>query len=446
MTGLGKRVALAAGVVVVLAAGGVVAYRRLRTDPAGEMMRATLPAWVVARSRVERAGGPTSRQLVASARRWPAVAAAFEAMDQAWPVEKPMRDAVKTANRALAAAQLPYFIDLQRVNDLPIALSYELVNRVPWRIGTKTVDVLRLRRLDSLNIELGLYGQTDEGQPVVLLDRIEAGLASTLPAMYGHKTEDARRLNDFDRAELAREKSLLEERLGPGMAAAAADLAERDRLLEAMRTRLRGDELQFDPPDGFVLGERWLSQLEPLTRFDRPGGPLLFDTDLRAVRHADEKLRSGESARLLAAAVDVLASATEAHEARHALDEVDPNGPPPPPALFEIMSGNSSEFVGWADGELRAYLGELHDTGSTACWVMGKMLRGVYGSYAGRTPHFYATVTILRQLDPAPNRPPIARLALLCDLPDAELRRRAAVTWQKLYGAPLIPAERVATP
>jgi hypothetical protein len=110
------------------------------------------------------------------------------------------------------------------------------------------------------------------------------------------------------------------------------------------------------------------------------------------------------------------------------------------------MSGNSSEFVGWADAELRAYLGELHDTGSTACWVMGKMLRGVYGSYAGRTPHFYATVTILRQLDPAPNRPPIARLALLCDLPDDELRRRAAVTWQKLYGAPLIPAERVATP
>jgi hypothetical protein len=55
-------------------------------------------------------------------------------------------------------------------------------------------------------------------------------------------------------------------------------------------------------------------------------------------------------------------------------------------------------------------------------------------------------VTILRQLDPAPNRPPIARLALLCDLPDGELRRRAAVTWQKLYGAPLVPAERVATP
>jgi hypothetical protein len=401
---------------------------------------------VVARSSVERAGGPTSRTLVASARRWPAVAAAFEAMDQAWPEDKPMRAAVKTANRALAAAQLPYFIDLQRVNELPIALSYELVTRVPWRIGTRTVDVLRLRRLDSLNIELGLYGQTDDGQPVVLLDRIEAGLATTLPAMYGHKTEDARRLNDFDRAELAREKGLLEARLGPGMAAAAADLAERDRLVETMRTRLRGDELQFDPPDGFVLGDRWLTELEPLTRFDRPGGPLLFDTDLRAVRHADEKLRSGETARLLAAALDILASATEAHEARHALDEVDPNGPPPPPALFEIMSGSSSEFVGWADGELRAYLGELHDNGSTACWVMGKMLRGVYGSYAGRTPHFYATVTILRQLDPSPNRPPEARLALLCDLPDAELRRRAAVTWQKLYGAALVPAERVATP
>jgi hypothetical protein len=264
--------------------------------------------------------------------------------------------------------------------------------------------------------------------------------------MYGHKDENTRRLNDFDRAALARERRLLEARLGPGMATAAADLAQRDRLLEEMRTRFHGGEIQFDPPDGFVLGDRWLSELEPLTRFDRPGGPLFLDTDLRAVKHADEKLRSAETARLLAAAVDALASATESHEARHALDEVDPNGPPPPTQLFEVMEGSSTEFIGLADAELRAYLGELHDTGSTGCWVLAKMLRGVYGRYASRTPHFYATVTILRQLDPVADRAPIARLDLLCDLPDAELRGRAAAAWQKLYGAPLLSGQRAGTP
>ena len=110
------------------------------------------------------------------------------------------------------------------------------------------------------------------------------------------------------------------------------------------------------------------------------------------------------------------------------------------------MDGSSTEFIGLADAELRAYLGELHDTGSTACWVLAKMLRGVYGRYASRTPHFYATFTILRQLDPVAERAPAARLALLCDLPDAELRGRAASSWQKLYGAPLLPAQRAVAP
>jgi hypothetical protein len=254
----------------------------------------------------------------------------------------------------------------------------------------------------------------------------------------------ARDLNDFDRAAMARERRLLEARVGAGLATAAADLAERDHLLEVMRTRLNGGELQFDPPDGFVLGEPWLSNLEPYTRFDRPGGPLLFDTDLHAVVRADEKLRAAPDAQLLAAAVDVLAGATEAHEARHALDEADPNGPPPPPALFEMMGESSTQFIGMAEAELRAYLGELHDSGSSACWVAAKMLRGVYGRNARRTPHFFATLTIIRQLDADPDRQPDARLATLCEMPDAELRGRVAAAWQKLYGAPMLAGQRVA--
>ena len=436
MAGLGLAAAIAAGVVVV--------QRRARPDPARDMMRKTLPAWQTARTHNGPAGGDASRALFASARPWPDVATAFEAMDHAWPDNTEVRGAARTVNRALAAARLPYFVDIQRVGEQPIALSYELVKRVPWRIGARTVDVLRLRRLDTLNIELGLYGATDEGLPVVLLDRIEAELASALPAMYGREGELRRHLNDFDRAVLARERRLLEAQLGAGLAAAAADVAERDRLLEVMRTRLHGGELQFFPPDGFVLGEAWLTNLEQYTRFDRRGGPLLFDTDLRAVARADEKLRAGENARLLAAAIDVQAAATEAHEARHALDEIDPNGPPPPTQLFELMDQSSTKFIGLADAELRAYLGELHDTGSTACWVLAKMLRGVYGRNARRTPHFYATLTIVAQLDPDPEHTPEARLATLCDLPDVEVRRRAAAAWQKLYGAPLAPGIRVA--
>jgi hypothetical protein len=35
---------------------------------------------------------------------------------------------------------------------------------------------------------------------------------------------------------------------------------------------------------------------------------------------------------------------------------------------------------------------------------------------------------------------------MLCDLPDAELRARVAATWTKLYGAALLPGQRVAAP
>ena len=38
-----------------------------------------------------------------------------------------MRAAVKAVNRALSAARLPYFVDVQQVGEQPIALSYELV-------------------------------------------------------------------------------------------------------------------------------------------------------------------------------------------------------------------------------------------------------------------------------------------------------------------------------
>src|SRR6185503_867489 len=132
---------------IVVAGGGLLAWRRSRPDPAREMMRKALPDWQAARSRGESAGGPGGRALVASARRWPDVAAGFDALDHAWPREDQVRAAVKAINRALAAARLPYFVDAQRIGEQPIALSYDLVARVPWRIGARTVDVLRLRRL-----------------------------------------------------------------------------------------------------------------------------------------------------------------------------------------------------------------------------------------------------------------------------------------------------------
>src|SRR5205814_2421047 len=133
----------------------------LGPGPAREMMRHALPAWQSARARGDAAGGEAGRALMASARRWPDVAAGFEAIDRAWPRAEPVRAAAKSINHALRDARLPYFVDVQLVEAEPIALSYELCARAPWRIGARSVDVLRLRRLDDLNIEMGMFGATD---------------------------------------------------------------------------------------------------------------------------------------------------------------------------------------------------------------------------------------------------------------------------------------------
>ena len=119
----------------------------------------------------------------------------------------------------------------------PVALSYQLVTSVPWRIGDRSVDVLRLRRLDTLNVELAMYGATDEGLPVVLLDRIESTLADELPLMYGHEVEGtgaperARSRGAGARARVPRGA-----RLGAGLAAAVGDLVQRNKLFAEMRS------------------------------------------------------------------------------------------------------------------------------------------------------------------------------------------------------------------
>src|SRR5688572_7903828 len=135
---------LIAVAIVAAAAGGGVAFVKLRPDPARDLFAGSLPAWQSARSRGGAAGGDAGRALLAAARPWPDVAAALSTLDRAWPDAEQCRAAAKTANRALAAARLPYFVDVQRVGPTPVALSYQLVTSVPWRIGERAVDVLRL--------------------------------------------------------------------------------------------------------------------------------------------------------------------------------------------------------------------------------------------------------------------------------------------------------------
>ncbi len=439
---------LLAAALVAVAGGGTATYllRRSRPlpDPALTLMRKTLPRWQLARAdRSGRPAGPGS-DLVAGARRWPALAAAFEALDRTWPEEAPVRAAAASANRALADAGLPYFASVWMVNDRPYVLSHALVARVAWHIGARPIDVLRLRRLDDIGIDFAFDGVTQGGLPVVMLDRVESTLARELPAMYAAPRElRSADFNDFDRAVLARVRSFLEARLGPGFARAALALRERDRLLEEMRTRFHGDEIKLAVPEQLVLGDEWLDDLKPSTRLDRAGGPLFLDTDLKALVQADRALRDQPATEAFRGAIEIMTLAIEAHEARHAAEASD-RAAPPPPALFEVMPESSTRMIGWADSELQAFLGELHDAPVPVCANLGRMMRTVYGVFARREPHFYATLALLKQLGADTEQDPAQQLAALCAVPDGELRNSVAAMWRRLYGAPMPAGERTA--
>jgi hypothetical protein len=440
-----RRLVLLVAVLAAVAGGGTTLYllRRPRplSDPALALMRTTVPRWQIARARSSSPAGPDSA-LVAGARRWPALAAAFEALDRSWPDEAPVRAAAASANRALADAGLPYFASVWMVNDRPYVLTHELVARVAWHVGAQSIEVLRLRRLDDLSIDFAFDGVTQGGLPVVMLDRVEATLAREIPVMYAAAREvRSSQYNDFDRAVLARLRSFLEARVGPGFARTALALRERDRLLEEMRTRFHGDEVKLAVPERFVLGDDWLDELKPSTRLDRRGGPLFLDTDLKALAQADRALRDPSATEAFRDAIEVTTLNIEAHEARHAAEASEPAAPPPA-ALFEVMPDSSTRMVGWSDSELQAFLGELHDSPVSACANLAGMMRTVYGVYARREPHFYATLALLKQLGADEEQDPAQQLSALCAVPDGEMRSKVAAMWRRLYGAPLAAGTR----
>lgn len=433
-------------VLAALAGGGTATYLWRRPgpapDPALELMSTALPRWALARNQSRSQPAGPKDVLVIGARRWPALATALEALERAWPEEAPVRAATASVNRALADAGLPYFASVWMVYDKPYVLSHALAARVPWHVGARTIDVLRLRRLDDVGIDFAFDGVTQDGLPVVMLDRVEAMLARELPAMYATRRElRSSDFSDFDLAALARIRSFLEARLGPGFARAVLAVRERNRLLEEMRTRFRGDEVHLAVPERLVIGDDWLESLKPSTRLDRPGGPLFLDTDLKALVKADRALRDPAAAEAFRIAIELFTLTTEAHEARHAAEASDPAAPPPS-ALLDVMPDSSTRMKGMADSELQAFLGELHDAAVPACVNLARMMRTVHGAYARREPHYYATLAVLEQLGAETEQEPAQQLAALCAVPDGELRTSVAAIWRRLYGAPMAAGKR----
>jgi hypothetical protein len=437
------RKAMWALLAAAVAAGGAAAWwfaRATPEDPARVFFRRDLPKWVV-----DRAGGGASvhgagERLIAAAAPWPGVQQSVRTLDEGWPDRARVREAAAALNKAARDAGLAFWVDVQIAWEKPVVLSYEVSGRALWKLAERSVEVLRARRLDTINVEMGLLGHAGGDQPVVLVDRLEVGVTRDLPEAYGEAPEG----NAVDLAARRLYRRTVEARAGPGLRRAAEGLARRDDLFRTMEKRLHGGHVRVPHPERLFWGAEYFETLEPYSETTRRGGPLIFSSDLRDLRRSDEMLRDGDLRAALDAAVDLEAHLTEAHEARHALD---PEPLPVPDALFDFVGDDDLNFAADAERELRAYVGEIHGTLAPACLSVQKIARTAAGERRRGTPHFYAGNVLLRAMEGAEEgrRVPMAELLeQLCEQPDRALRAQAARAYEKLYERPFVGAQREA--
>lgn len=435
-----KRV-LVFGLSGFLLAGGVALYlwksRPVPEDPARVLFRQAIPEYALSRSR--RSGGDGKRErdaLFAAAARVPVLAPSLEALVAAWPDERGVKDAVADLDDRARQAALPYWIDAQSWNGFPLLLSYDLAGLSRWSTSERAVEVLRVRRLDAVNVEMGLLGHNGGERAVVLLDRVEAEVMDVLDRAYQPTPPG----NEVDRIVAKAWRQRVEERAGaPALSEAAAKLGERKAAFRSMEKRLGGGSVSVLEPDRFAFGEPFFESLAPFAETGRRGGPLVLSADLATLRALDLPLRSGPLRAALDVALGLEAGLTEAHEARHALDRRELRVPP---ELARAVGEDDPDFARLAERELRAYLGELADGEPPPCLAIRRIAVIAFGKQAHATPHHFAGQVLLPALleKPPESNPELVRA--LCEAPPEAIRAAAVKAWKFFYLEDYRPAKR----
>lgn len=439
---------LATGAAVVLVA--LVGLWLTQPKPGAAYLYGQLiPRWQIFRAEeLRRTDSPAARAMLAAAQGWPALAEQLRELDRAYPDDA--LAAVARVNGAARAAGVPYWLEVQTIRGRPVLLSHKVERIRHWRAGKRQIEVLYLRRQDPLNIEMGLIGQASSNGPLVFLDRIEDEWAEDLAHVLDPKSDAI--VNQAGRKLMADQARA---QIGEVLIDLARDLGQRRERFAAMQGRMK---VVVPQPTGLVWSERWFARIETLTKFERGRGPLVFASDLREVRKANEALQRPAYTTTMAALVDVVAQGVEAHEARHALDAADP----PLPAF--LRAWGNQDFAAQINHELRAYLGELYDAPQGACFGVVSLARVAFAPKARLTPHFFAGRIIAYGLQgnilPAVEASqgadglravldsaisginPVAFMRGECAAAANDRRARVAKLWQQLYGEVMPEVER----
>jgi hypothetical protein len=371
--------------------------------------------------------------------------------------------AVRAVTDGFAAAGLGYYLEgealLEAGKSHAAIYAYRVEDVRFVAAGGKPRRVLALRRLDHLNLTHTMLGMESPqlGDPVLLLDRIDAHVASkTLPvlardlpyplgdpswAALAEAAPVARAAGDAVRAELAR---CLGDDAGDA-ARIATLLAERAAIVERWRSDLAYKNIAIPATDQLFLPAPLLPSLDGLVGAASRG----------RVRAIEAELADLQAARIAARLEDLVAGSVRRHEAQHGVD--DDRGPAWRDAEVDthgLPTAGLPWLPAWARLELSAYASQIASdpvTPQVAYWHVANF---AFDRHAWGSAEAYAAVVIsagiarhLRLPGDAPfvhdreiDRARLAALAAgIAAAPDDALREAARATWQDLFGEPLAP-------
>ena len=188
--------------------------------------------------------------------------------------------------------------------------------------------VRRLSRLDHLNVEMGLLGQTARGRPIVFLDRIDASAIRDLLDAAGLQqvAKSRRQLTAADQAALYELRRVLAARAGGRRSMPWSRRSpSATKPSRPCASACTAASFRSASPSPSSMRTPGLTRCGPATSLSRPG---VHDPRYRPAQRRVRQCQAGQ--RRLAADHQDRARCprpgTEAHELRHALDDEEETG------------------------------------------------------------------------------------------------------------------------
>lgn len=467
------------GGIGVVAVAALVLFFRLRAfepsqTPTGKLFESSFTKLAVAAAKGDREGARRSvAEFSAAKLPWSkdihSLSEAALAVRAKPDAEGAYYAAAVTLNKTLVSANAPYYVDAEvfPLNGVasPILTSFYVQERGTYEGGGNKTTVLRLWRLDHLNVVESKLGYTRPAIPfaVVLLDQVENDLVTQiLPAvadgeMMSLTDEDTTYSQEEWVAEVQEKGG---EIIRKHFASAPPALTEKARQLGALLARRRALLTKWTRALGLESGVlRMPRRLVPEADYAEDLHLRVSSAELREWDSLHSDLLDSSSLSDFEEVREAYALSVERHEVQHRLDYATERLEIPEMLAhrmggIETMGHRLHSHPMKAAAELSAYLSQIADDPAPRLAIVS-MSRQFLNKYSMQSAHGFAGVVALeamaKHLGISPEgalgrvatRPELARLmALVCQEKMSDVRQAARSAYRELFGEDLPRVER----